>query len=281
MSSTNTSEINLSYIIFTGKVPALKQIWILGDNFVDGTFDQYVKNIHRKKELYMKENFDITAFKTNEYDSHIRSMLGRIRNELTKAVNKSSNLPTIILFVLDDDIVRMTDIKSTTNASDYFSPVMNWLINEVQKIIAARKDQLPNKALNPQEPRIYWVEAPQHKNFENNLFRRKFNSSLQNVVDLQKDMRMMRLKKVWDYDDSSLFRNEHFTSDGLVKYWEAIDSSLHFNENIFQKTGSFTPKPAQSSKPNFRPGDRFKWHKNSDANYRFKLPQPPRHNNNY
>ena len=142
--------------------------------------------------------------------------------------------PKAILVILDDDLLRSlsSEISESTNLSLVLYKMLKHLVNEFRKAIETRKDQLPDKLKKLFYPKVYWVEAPQHRNFPNNFDRRKFNSTLQSNTSSQANMQIMRMKKVWDPEDFNLFQNNRYTSRGLMRYWESIDNALEFNKNF-------------------------------------------------
>ena len=267
-------------------MPAYDKIWIIGDEFVANTYDQYVKNAVRKNELYMKTNYDISCYATKSKDSNIRSILGRIKFQLIKALEKEATLPKSILFLLDDDIICRVELK--ISSMDGFTMIMNiimkWLLNQVRKAIEVRKDQLQPKSIKEDYPVVYWIEAPQHINFNNNLQRRKFNSAIQNESSVLMNMRIMRMKKVWDPEETGLFipSSNCFTSDGIFKYWGSIDNALEFNDKKkVEAAGKKFDLNKKAGKPVRSRFNKYRWQKGDDDNretnveeYRFKLPKP-------
>ena len=235
---------------------------------MENTYHKYFKDAHRSRELFLKDKYDVLPYMTNGENSNIRNMLSRIRNQFAKAVNKNLRLPKAIIFVLDDDLIRWTDYEKAEGARDYFGKIVSWLVNEVRKMVMTRKDQFPTKAITPNQPVCYWTEAPQHKNFDNNLLRRKFNSALYEITDLQTNMHVLKMKKIWDYNDTSLFRNDRFTSEGLLKYWESIDSSFKFNEELRSHPDSATARKPNNDRVQ---SSRFKWYAKK-GKPRYKLP---------
>ena len=223
--------------LIAGKIAAFEKTWIIGDDFVANTYDQYVKNAIRKEELYMKRMYDLSSLAKKSHESNIRSVLARIKFQLVKALEKEDTLPKNILVLLDDDIIRRVEAKCNDeeyeSLSGIFKEIIHWLFNQFRKIINVRLEQLPEKCKRIGFPKVYWVEAPQHENFNNNLARRKMNSAIQAEASLQMDMSIMRMKKVWEPENSQLYLASHsrFTTEGIFKYWGSIDNALEFNDN--------------------------------------------------
>ena len=140
--------------------------------------------------------------------------------------------PKAVIFILDDDIIQSTIKSNKIGATIIFTKLIDWLFTEINSLITQRKEQLPPRALKAEYPRVYWVEAPQHKNFQNNLLRRKLNSVIQTSANKFPNFRIMRMKKIWNQEDSNLFRNNRFSAEGLAKYSAPIDNALEFNDTF-------------------------------------------------
>ena len=170
--------------------------------------------------------------------------------------------------------------------SSEFGTIMRWIINQFRKLVDARIDQLPEKCVRKNFPKIYWVECPQHCNFNNNLSRRKMNSVIQSECSLIDGMKIMRMKKIWDPEESQLYLPSHsrFTSDGIFKYWGSIDNAIEFNDN---KLEEFLSSGRRNYIHNKQNKDQYKWSKTAqfkysrraddleyNQKYLFKLPKP-------
>ena len=65
-------------------------------------------------------------------------------------------------------------------------------------------------------------------------------------------MSLLHPRKGWDNDDSSFMINGNFTHFGLIKYWNAIDATLHFWDSkakpqIVQKMSTGSNKSVEGS----------------------------------
>ena len=218
---------------FLGPVKAYEKVWIIGCDFVANTYNQYVQDAVRKRELYMKNHCDVEVFATKSCASLIRSCIGHLLNEFLKALNAQSLLPCAIITVLDDDFLRYIKYDEDDSLSRTLTEVFEWLCTQIERAINTRKEQLPEKSMKYGYPSVYFVEAPQHINFRNNSDRRKMNSAMQNVTSLHQFMKIIRMKQAWDADDRKLYNEMgRFTSPGLFKYWESVDSSFEYNDRL-------------------------------------------------
>ena len=98
----------------------------------------------------------------------------------------------------------------------------------IHHLILAHKEALEGRSKKPLYPAVLWVLALYHANFPQtwNLHHKKFNQCLESVADLFPEMGTLKLLKIWDYNDSSLFSDHWFTAKGLTAIWESFDSAF-------------------------------------------------------
>ena len=123
-----------------------------------------------------------------------------------------------MLIVLDSDLVHNMN-HDNFGIMHMLSTSIMWLASELHKITLAYKEKLPKKSKKSDYPMFLWVSAPLHKNFSDNNLHQKFNTCLDKVVDTFSNMKMIRMKKEWEFDDPSIFRLGKFSSEGLDRYW--------------------------------------------------------------
>ena len=155
---------------------------------------------------------------------------GRIRNSFLKAINEQAMLPKFIVVILDDDL--------TVSLDHYQDPyyiihqVTGWLMREFERSIEAYKDMIPQKVKRTKFPQFIWISPPSHKHFGriNNGLRNIQSICLEELVTTHNNMTSLKLIKFWDPEDGNLFlKNEYrFTNEGLNRYWEAVDSAVHY-----------------------------------------------------
>ena len=237
------------------------------------SFNQYVQDADRKNPLFVRQKFNIGFYANKSRESNIRSSIARIKNQFVKAMNEHDKFPKFIIVVLDDDLIQQTKYTDQDTIGSVIKPLIEWLFREVSKLLAIRKDQLPKKAIKLNYPKIFWVEAPQHVFFKNNLARRKFNSIVQSTAALYSSMKIIRMKKFWDAENRNLFRGINFTAEGLLRYWESIDNAKEFNENLLEKSDK-QKYGKQSHIDKYHWQSSYKKKKFDNRDLRFKLPNP-------
>ena len=206
------------------------------------------------EQFYIREQFGAYAFfNANNYE---RNFLSKVRNVLVSALNDHQHLPKLIVMVLENDLIQSIQ-HNNFGVSLEGGILLEWLINETYRIILTRKDQLKNKFKCPGEPHVIWIGLPLHVSFPDNDKRTKFNNSLRKIVPMFNKMSVMQPRKGWSTVDESMFQNDKFTAAGLLKYWKAIDSAIHFwdskktNTQIIQQgmqlliTANFEPGTTQ------------------------------------
>ena len=211
-----------------------------------------------EQQFYMTNHFDVMEYSLSHLDGDI---LGRIRNNLIKAINKETLFPKAIIMVPDNDISRNTDFDNF-GVSKIFGENLNYLLNDIHHIILSHKDVLPLKAKKYRYPTVIWMVPPGHGVFSDNGKRQKFTKCLDTVAQLHNEMKVMKLKD-WSFNDVNLVVQANnmggyrFTSKGLTTYWRCADSALHFWES-----GMDHKKPQKFfCKPQFPRRDCYSWKK--------------------
>ena len=142
-----------------------------------------------------------------------------------------TNLPKLIVVVLDDDVVKNINYPKSTTI------VTNWLIEQFQKSIITYQEKLPAKAIKIGYLHVLWMCPPTHKFFGESGSQRciKQAECMEQALKDKQNMSSLRIIKSWDHEDSNAFIYDsyRFTSSSLTKYWLGIDAAIRFwNEVI-------------------------------------------------
>ena len=196
---------------------------------------------------YIKHHFEFQMFCNSRFNSATTNILTRIQNTVASAINNHISLPKYMLLILDDDLITYLDYKGS-GVSELLGKWLSWLIQQIEKLVSARLNQLPPKAKQEYEPCIYWCLAPLHMNFsaQHNDIRRKLNLCLESLLKSNHRMRVIKMKEKWEFSNQSLVQNDKITETGLYTYWDSIDSAFRFNVS---KHDIFLPKLKCSTKP--------------------------------
>ena len=284
-----------NHSLFIGFVPAYENIWILGDSFMAQTYGRHFQQ-NESREFFMKQNFNVFMYDRFNLESG-SNILSRLRNSLIDAMNDRIILPKLIIIVPDYDIVR--ELKHERyGISMALGKILDHIVNEMKRLIEARKDQLGPKSKKFGYPHVLWIEPPLHKNFTKNDYRRKFNENLESILKLHTGVSYLKLKDRWDYKRDQLSVGNKITGEGLNCYWEAIDGAIKYwvtKLGVTSKIGKQIPSHAYNKANRFQNPkstndgsaktynrehnrDKYTWRsKDYIAPRRFKLPSSPRH----
>ena len=230
---------------------------------------------------YISTQYDVKVF-ASKSSNMMRSSLGRFCNVLANAMNDHDKLPKYIIVVVEDDILRCVNFVKP-GVSEVYGRDLQWLANEYHEIIAARKENLPKKARRFHYPQIFWMALTQHHNIPNNMLRHKFNQCLGTVVSLHKEMKMLRIRRHWSYNDFGVALNGNIVEAGKIRYWSGVDEAIEFWEtgkkqhsDVHGGARNFVNKVhadhcAAKSAPKRRSQDRYFWERKKQK----KLLRPP------
>ena len=157
-------------------------------------------------------------------------MINRLQHEIAASLSRNDRLPAVMVIILEKDIIEFANTE-LTHAGTVYGVWTEWLVNELKTLIENKLEKLPLKAIRKNELAIYWVLTPNHRNysFEMQAKISKFNSCLEAAVKPQSNMHTIKFKECWDYDFQNLVCNDKITSEGLFRFWEAVDASVQFN----------------------------------------------------
>ena len=179
-------------------------------------------------DSYICQHYDVEVFASNSLDNS-RSALGRLRNILTKSLESHKKFPKYIIFVIEDDLLRCINFNKS-GVSEIYGEILKWLTSQVRDLILKRKNDLPLRSKKYLYPQVFWVELPLHESLNNQL-RIKFNQCLGSIVALYNEMKVLKIKRKWSYEDLSLVSAGQINGDGKLSYWCGIDEALQFWEN--------------------------------------------------
>ena len=242
-------------VILSVPVSAYNRCWFFGDEFCNRSFEKFYKSRPSSEyNSYVKANFNVMGYYNSGFVTDNPSLISRMCNLMVNAVsrkqtnNKLLPLPKLIVIVMDDDIIKLFSCEAK-GLSKAFNRILNCIMTEYERCIAAFKDYLPAKSFNSEFPHILWIHAPMHDNFDNNSARFKYNKCLEEVAKMHSNVFTLPLKKVQNPHDGNLYLEhaKRFSSDGYRDYWEAIDHTVRYCDSIVlkklerQKLQKFTP----------------------------------------
>ena len=132
------TKCNITYL-FSEIPPAYKKIWILGDQFVTNSLEDYFQK-RRISEYngFMKEHFDVTGFCSSKYTSSDTNAVSRMRNILTTVMQKQPLLPKYVVIVIDDDLIKYLDHEGY-GATKAYGRIINNIMIEHGRVLQAHR----------------------------------------------------------------------------------------------------------------------------------------------
>ena len=222
-------------IVISDRVPAHDTIWIVGDDFVSDTIGEFLQSEDIEKP-YIRDQYDVKVLCSTSLSPN-HSVIARLHNNLVNGLEEQPLMPKAIILVMDSDIIK-TVYQNEEQLMIIFNQLLRNLLSGVPRVISTHRERMPIWALRPDFPTVLWTLVPLHKNFLQNwnIYRKKFNKCLEMVVCSQPQMGLLKLLKIWNTDDPSLFTDRRFTAVGLELYWASFDSAFrHWDTFVYTK----------------------------------------------
>ena len=206
------------------------------------------------------QNFEMSGYYNNKFDGLNPNMISRVRNTIIAGIKQDVHLLKMIVVVLDDDLIKYLNF-GRYGFSEASGRLVSYLMSEFGKIIESHNERLPKKAIRKDGgPTIVWIQPPLHKNFANNHLRIKFAKVCDEMAQLHPNNVALALKKGWDEDDDHMYLQEsrRYTHAGLGAYWQAVDRTIKYADNILLKKLARKPGEAKRQSKTF---SRYHWHR--------------------
>ena len=178
------------------------------------------------------------------------NIFSRLFNNIVSAIEDQIRFLKLIVMVTDSDIIKNVDTKKS-DAESLFETLMRDFIAKLHKLMIDHKAILPQKALKYKYPTFLWILPPGHCNFNDNQRRQWYASAIEKNVMAFNEMRFMRLKS-WDFNDTNLVMETptgyRFTSQGLLRYWTAVNAAIQFWDKSMKKTQQNHQRNSQNVK---------------------------------
>ena len=144
---------------FTDNVPALHDVWLIGDDFLKnniGEFHAARKNAlkNRTSSHYLFDNHNVLGF----YGSSSWG-INRFLNPFIDALNEPPHLPKMLVFAYDKDILSNLSLHKI-HTGVVLAVVLHYMIKQIdsiiRKCISAIIEKWPG-AITQGYPKIIWV----------------------------------------------------------------------------------------------------------------------------
>ena len=181
---------------------------------------------------YLYDYYNISFYMAKQ-SSLIKNVLTRMFNSLAEALNLNqgaNQLPRIILVIPDSDILKFVN-HYTYGVSVITGRCLSWLINNFEREIEAKKEQLRKKkpgSVSQNEPKIIWVkmlDTPNTTYSDLMACRKKFNSILEEILAQKKNHFIIDINDV-------MFHKSHFRQTNILnargkeRFWDEINRQV-------------------------------------------------------
>ena len=177
---------------------------------------------------YLFNNYNVDAFHPGIIGSSTNSPLTRILNSLVYAVNKHHLLPRFIIMITDWDIIKAINYYDF-GISKIIGANLEWLINEVDRLICTKKIDLFNEregSVMPTAPKVLWIRMiPRPAPSRVLALRRKYNAILEETLCHTRGG-MYILDAHDDLNGLHYDRVNQLLETGKTTYWKSIDTSI-------------------------------------------------------
>ena len=237
------------FIIISGYVAAQRDLWILGDKFINDIF-QALPDLHNSlREAkhpipYMYDYYSITYLTEHQPTYNNNNTLARIVNTLAKGLNEQPRVPRFILVIPDIDILRFIN-HFGFGVSQIIGKCLNCLIKNIDIIIESCKDDLRCRkpgALHSSEPKLVWMKIFEQPNMKENQFchvQEKFNNILENILSTKKNHYIMDISLHISFPANFFPRSSILNTRGKDVFWLETDRMLEefdYNKNLMIPT---------------------------------------------
>ena len=256
--------------------------------FAANSFGQYFQNAYSTegKLGYIRAHYDATGFCSPASFKANENIWSRLRNSIVAAINAQVILPKAMIIVLERDAIEAIN-HTKPGFSILAGKIIEWLFNQIHRLIVAHKELLPSRSRKFKYPTILWVSLVKHQDWGSteNEYIDKFNTCLKNTASLFREMEVLDLNL--DETNRSFITRRRFNASGLCAFWHGINTAFQTWDRLQMKnsaTGTSiqqTKGPSCGVKPSCSANKyrevvtktgKFNW--KPDAT-KFRLPKPP------
>ena len=220
--------------------------------------------------MFMHEMYNVEGFYPHGLGLN-NCAIAVIRNALVKAVNGSLRLPRHIIFIPDKNILEWINFNDY-GISHRIGRCLSWMINDIQRIIQARRDALWRRrqgAVLAAEPKLIWVKMIDRP-IKSKIMatRAKYNAILEDLLASREYCYIMDVQGAL-LDNNCFDRIGKLSASGRAQFWNEINMQL---KDFDRQRSSLKPKKLtlQSNTKNSKSNC-----PNSGNNNNFRLPPPP------
>ena len=166
--------IQVSLFFFPGSIPALKDVWFLGDAFLMNMqkafqdqrqvamafVDQRDSKNRQPSSPFLYDMFNVHYFNKSTLVSR-KNILLSLANSISDAFNQRPYLPKVILITLDNDLFDIINTECW-GMMEQINRCVSWIATQLHRELDARSEILLKKRLGAVDQNddnvIIWVE---------------------------------------------------------------------------------------------------------------------------
>ena len=263
--------------IISVNLPAVQDVWLIGDQFLHSTYHQYAL-MHKKAKMsssgdvkppYLTEHYNVTSHTMGDING-ITIAMSRIQNCIMSQLNNCKTMPRFIIIVPDNDLLKSN--QTTVDIFDYGARkvcdrIATWLALEINDAVLnghKAMKQIRRGSVMAGDPKLIFVKMI-YRPIKNDVqsLRNIFNDPLENaLVSLHNNfvVRIQMQNNQFDHTKSCL------TDRGTQQFWWCLDRQLEEFDNCNDKQKSaLRPVKCEQQQKQSNPAE-FE---------QFRLPPPP------
>ena len=216
-----------------GVVLAIKDVWFVGDQFINDTFHAFPtmyneSKLAKTRKPYLYEYYNVKHFSTNPL-SMVRNILAHLVNALIKALNDNDKIPRLIIVVPDSDIICSINVFDL-GTKRILEESLKWIMTNMTRAVEAKKENLTDvkhRAVTPGEPKYVWVKMLDRPNGFDRLLAAKniFNDTPEALLATRKYHYIIDANHRMAHPHNFTLENK-LNADGRIALWNEIDNQL-------------------------------------------------------
>lgn len=201
----------------------MRDFWVLGANeFADQAGKYLMTNLRNRNEdmlIHMHDFYEVSYQGRSIYDSN---PLSKFRNALVAACMAKWKKPHSILIVFGGKSM----LKDNYVIQDGPWRIINWIIDEMKRVLFHRRQQMPAKALPNFSTRLFVTGLLPVNNHREQLKRDKFNITLQDIA-AEKGLKLILCNSITPGDKTCFDVQGNVTLTGFNKFWKEVSEAVN------------------------------------------------------
>ena len=219
--------------IFAAKLPALKEVWMVGDDFLNSTYDTFITMRKRlKKEEnampYIYKQYNISYLIEDQLEGNTNAV-AKILNAVIKGLNETAKLPRFIIIIPENDILKSVNYFGF-GISVLVGRCLNWLVTQIDRAVEARREKV--KKIRPgavfhNEPKYVWLKVFDCPSIQHPMFtvREKYNAILEEILASKCNHFIINVNKAMS-NPTFFMPNGLITAHAQEAFWQELDNQI-------------------------------------------------------